>query len=73
MNIYGISQSSGVERRLKIEKGVGSVVLTLTDTIGLHERGMDSSPRRASRCRDHGAIAGWIEDRGGFIKRDREE
>ena len=39
MKIYGISQSSGVERQLKIERGLDGVSLTLTDTVGLHERG----------------------------------
>ncbi len=44
MKIYGISQSSGVERQLKIERGIDGVVLTITDTVGLHERGWISVP-----------------------------
>jgi hypothetical protein len=31
MTIYGVSQSSGVERRLRVERGGEGVVLTLTD------------------------------------------
>jgi hypothetical protein len=34
MTIYGISQSSGVERRLKVEQGAQGIVLTLIDHIG---------------------------------------
>ena len=44
MKIYGVSQSSGVERQLRIERGIDSVVLTLTDTVGLFERGWISVP-----------------------------
>lgn len=39
MKIFGVSQSTGVERQLKIERGIEGVVLTITDTVGLHERG----------------------------------
>jgi hypothetical protein len=38
MMIYGLSQSSGVERRLKVERGGQGVVLTITDHIGDKER-----------------------------------
>jgi len=38
MRIYGISQSSGVERRLHIEKGAGGVVLIISDHDGNVER-----------------------------------
>jgi hypothetical protein len=31
MTIYGVSQSSGVERRLKVERGGQGVVLTILD------------------------------------------
>jgi hypothetical protein len=31
MTIYGISQSSGVERRLRVERGGEGIVLTFTD------------------------------------------
>jgi hypothetical protein len=34
MTIYGISQSSGVERRLKVERGGQGVVLTITEHVG---------------------------------------
>jgi hypothetical protein len=44
MKIYGVSQSSGVERQLKIERGIDCVVLTLTDTVGLFERGWIKVP-----------------------------
>ena len=44
MKIHGVSQSSGVERQLKIEKGIDGVVLTLTDTVGLFERGWIKVP-----------------------------
>lgn len=54
MKIYGISQSSGVERQLKIERGIDGVILTLTDTVGLYERGWISVPG------DH--LAGAIMD-----------
>jgi hypothetical protein len=39
MRIYGVSQSSGVERRLHIEQGVEGVVLIITDHVGNVERG----------------------------------
>jgi hypothetical protein len=38
MTIYGISQSSGVERRLHIERGGQGVVLTIIDHVGAKER-----------------------------------
>ena len=38
MTIYGVSQSSGVERRLAIELGGEGVVLTITDHVGEKER-----------------------------------
>jgi hypothetical protein len=38
MRIYGISQSSGVERRLHIEKGTEGVVLIISDHQGNVER-----------------------------------
>jgi hypothetical protein len=38
MRIYGISQSSGVERRLHIEKGTEGVVLIISDHEGNVER-----------------------------------
>lgn len=38
MKIYGISQSSGVERRLHVEKGSTGVVLILCDHVGNKER-----------------------------------
>lgn len=38
MTIYGVSQSSGVERRLKVERGGEGVVLTITDHVGDKER-----------------------------------
>ena len=34
MTIYGLSQSSGVERRLKVERGGEGIVLTITDHAG---------------------------------------
>jgi hypothetical protein len=39
MRIYGISQSSGVERRLHIEKGAEGIVLIISDHDGNVERG----------------------------------
>ena len=39
MTIYGVSQSSGVERQLKIEKGIESVILTVVDKVGKKEQG----------------------------------
>jgi hypothetical protein len=38
MTIYGVSQSSGVERRLKIEMGAEGIVLIFIDHAGGHER-----------------------------------
>src|SRR5947207_1237595 len=38
MTIYGISQSSGVERRLRVEMGGQGVVLVITDHEGNKER-----------------------------------
>ena len=34
MRIYGVSQSSGVERRLHIEQGGEGVLLTISDHVG---------------------------------------
>ena len=44
MKIHGVSQSSGVERQLLIERGIDGVVLTLTDTVGSFERGWIKVP-----------------------------
>ena len=38
MTIFGVSQSSGVERRLEVERGGQGLVLILTDYIGGKER-----------------------------------
>ena len=38
MTIYGMSQSSGVERRLRVEKGSIGVVLIISDHDGNKER-----------------------------------
>jgi hypothetical protein len=38
MMIYGVSQSSGVERRLKVERGGQGIVLTLIDHADSKER-----------------------------------
>jgi hypothetical protein len=38
MTIYGLSQSSSVERRLKIERGGQGIVLTFIDLVGNKER-----------------------------------
>jgi hypothetical protein len=37
MKIFGVSQSSGAERRLGVERGVDGVVLILADAGGIHE------------------------------------
>jgi hypothetical protein len=39
MTIYGVSQSSGVEKRLQIEKGIEGVILTIADHLGRKEQG----------------------------------
>ena len=39
MTIYGVSQSSGVERQLTVEKGIEGVVLTIIDHVGRKEQG----------------------------------
>ena len=39
MKIFGVSQSSGTERQLKVERGIDGVVLTLTDHVGSVEMG----------------------------------
>jgi hypothetical protein len=39
MTIYGISQSSGVERRLFVERGGDGIVLVITDHVGNKEQG----------------------------------
>jgi hypothetical protein len=39
MTIYGVSQTSGVERQLKIEKGIEGVILTLVDHAAKKEQG----------------------------------
>jgi hypothetical protein len=38
MRIYGVSQSSGIERRLYVDRGSEGVVLTITDHGGNVER-----------------------------------
>jgi hypothetical protein len=38
MTLYGVSQSSGVERRLKVEMGAHGIVLILIDHVGGNER-----------------------------------
>jgi len=38
MMIYGVSQTSGVERRLMVERGGQGVVLSITDHVGGEER-----------------------------------
>ena len=38
MAIYGISQSSGVQRRLKVERGATGIVLTVIDHVGGQEQ-----------------------------------
>jgi hypothetical protein len=38
MKIYGVSQSSGVERQLRVERGIEGVVLTIIDNVGKRER-----------------------------------
>jgi hypothetical protein len=38
MTIYGLSQTSGVERRLKIERGATGIVLTILDHASGKER-----------------------------------
>jgi hypothetical protein len=39
MKIYGVSQSTGVERLLKIERGIDGIVLTVIEHVGQKERG----------------------------------
>jgi hypothetical protein len=39
MKVYGLSQSSGVERRLFVERGSDGIVLIVTDHQGNVERG----------------------------------
>ena len=39
MTIYGVSQSTGVERRLKVERGGQGIVLTALDRTGGKELG----------------------------------
>src|SRR5262245_24336689 len=38
MTLYGVSQSSGVERRLKVEMGAHGIVLILIDHVGGKEQ-----------------------------------
>src|SRR5437879_4821056 len=38
MKVYGVSQSSGLERRLFVERGGDGVVLSITDHVGNRER-----------------------------------
>lgn len=39
MTIYGVSQSTGVERRLQVEKGIDGLFLTIVDRVGRKEQG----------------------------------
>jgi hypothetical protein len=39
MTVYGISQSSAVERRLFVERGGDGVILIITDHVGNKEQG----------------------------------
>ena len=38
MKVFGVSQTSGVERRLSVERGVDGIVLAITDEAGGRER-----------------------------------
>jgi hypothetical protein len=38
MRVYGVSQSSGMERRLFVERGGDGVILLITDHVGNRER-----------------------------------
>ena len=38
MRVFGVSQTSGVERRLSVERGVDGIVLAITDEAGGKER-----------------------------------
>jgi hypothetical protein len=44
MTIYGVSQTSGVERRLTVERGGEGVVLAIVDHVGDQERARISVP-----------------------------
>ena len=44
MRIFGVSQSTGAERELKIERGIDGLVLTITEHVGQNERGWLSVP-----------------------------
>ena len=59
MMIYGLSQSSGVERRLTVERGGQGVVLTITDHIGDKER--DAAAGRAAGIAAAVVPAGELE------------
>jgi hypothetical protein len=47
MKVYGVSQSSGLERRLFIERGGEGVVLSITDHVGNKERARIMVPANA--------------------------
>jgi hypothetical protein len=47
MKIFGVSQSNGIERVLKIERGIDGLVLTLADHIGGKERARVIVPSEA--------------------------
>jgi hypothetical protein len=38
MKIFGVSQTNGIERVLKLERGIDGIVLTLADHVGGKER-----------------------------------
>ena len=44
MKIFGISQTSGAERQLRIERAIDGIILTITDTAGQFERGWINVP-----------------------------
>ena len=78
MKIYGVSQSSGVERQLRVERGIDGIVLTLTDSVGSFERGWIKVPGEhilaaiMTPPAGGSTIEGILQPRGGRMTLDVE-
>src|ERR1022692_1690170 len=76
--IYGVSQSSGVERHLRVERGIDGIVLTLTDAGGSFERGWIKEPGERILAAimappvGGSTIEGILQPRGGRMTLDVE-
>jgi hypothetical protein len=66
MRIYGLSQSSGVERRLHIERGGEGVVFLISDHVGNIERGRILVPQDSLMSAVMDQVPGGVSIEGKF-------